>query len=80
MKNIIIVLVLLTFTNYAYSKDNFILVKELDLYNFNSSNKNKMTIEFKSGKKLISKNKAIDITEIVEICSNCFAEIVDANG
>lgn len=80
MKNIIIVLALVLFTNHSYSKDNFTLVKEVDLNNINTSNMNKMTIEFKSGNKVISKSKAIDINEIIEICNNCFAEIEDKNG
>ncbi len=80
MKNIVIVLVLFAFTNYSYSNDSFTLVKELEVKSFNSSSKNKLTIEFKSGKKIISKSKAIDINEIIDLCDNCFAEIEDTKG
>lgn len=80
MKNTIIVLIILLLTNYSYSKEEFKLVKEIDLKSLNTSNKNKMTIEFKSGKKLVSKSKAIDINEIIEICNDCFAEIEDTKG
>jgi hypothetical protein len=80
MKNIIIVLAICLITNYSYSKENFTLVKEIDLNTLNTNSKKRMTIEFKSGKKLISKSKAIDINEIIEICDNCFAEIQDKNG
>ncbi len=80
MKNILIVLVLLIVTNYSYSNDSFKLVKEIDINKFNSSDKNRMTIEFKSGKKVISKSKALEISEIIEICDNCFAEIEDSKG
>lgn len=80
MKNIIIVLALILLSNYSYSKDNFTLVKEIDLTNINTSNMNRMTIDFKSGKKLVSKSKAIDINEIIQISDNCFAEIEDING
>lgn len=80
MKNIVIVLALVLMTSYSYSKDIFTLVKEIDLNSYNLSNKNKMTIEFKSDKKLVSKSKAIDFNEITEICDNCFAEIEDSKG
>lgn len=80
MKNIVIVLALVLLTNYSYSKDNFTLVKEIDLNSLNTSSLKKMTIEFKSDKKLVSKSKAINISEILELCDNCFAEVEDNMG
>lgn len=80
MKNIVIALVLVLLTNYSYSKDSFTLVKEIDLNSLNTSGLKKMTIEFKSEKKLVSKSKAINISEILEIYDNSFAEVEDVKG
>lgn len=67
-------------TNNSFSNEEFKIVKEIELKTLNVTNLNKMTIEFKSGKKKVAKNKAIKFNEIVDICDECIAEIEDTKG
>lgn len=79
MKYLVIILAFVISSNFCVSQQKFTLVKEINLNNFNSKKLDKISAEFNSGKKSVSKYKAIDINNILELCDNCFIEIEDKN-
>lgn len=80
MKKLLLIGLIIIIANSLYAQQKFTLVKEIDLDNINLSKINKITAEFKSNRKLVSKYKAIKLSEIVKLCDNCFAEVEDSNG
>lgn len=80
MKKAILITFLIVLTNSLFAQQKFTLVQEINLDNYNFSKINKITAEFKSNRKLISKYKAIKLSDILNLCDNCFAEIEDSKG
>lgn len=77
MKYLLLIIAFLTSTVVCQPQQKFTLVKEINLNKLDSKKLDKISAEFKLGKKLISKYKAIDINNILELCDNCFIEIED---
>ena len=79
MKYLILILTFFTVFIMCESQQKFKLVKEIELNNLDTKKIDKISAEFKSGKKLVSKYKVIDFNNIIELCDNCFLEIEDKN-
>lgn len=80
MKKIILSVVIILSFGITHSQQNFKVVKEINLSNFETKNLNKISAEFKSGKKLVSKSKAINLVDILKMCDKCFLEIEDSKN
>lgn len=80
MKKIILSIVLILSFGITHSQQNFKIMKEINLNNLETENLNKITAEFKSGKKIVSKSKALNLDDILELCDKCFLEIEDSKS
>lgn len=77
MKNILIVIstFMMFFTAMSFEK-----IQTIDFENSNYSNMDQLRINFQYKNSVISTNHAIEITELLDLCENCFAVIEYENG
>lgn len=80
MKKLIIISILLLCSCNIYAQKPFNLVKEIDLSSLDFKKLSKITAEFRVNKKFIAKYKAIKLSDIINLCDNCFAEVEDSKG